>query len=134
MHCTHSRHTAKGETLLISLLVLGFLTLGFVLVGIQSIIDEAQVSVVGENKAIASAAATACMEHALNGLALDVGYAGNETRIVGAQSCTIRPIVSGGTYTLETFSQVKDQWTRYRVILTSRAPVAISSWTEVASF
>ncbi len=120
--------------MLLSLLALGFLALGFAMIGNASLIRASQSAVVYENKALASAAATACMEQAIDRLALSSGYAGNETLTVGTQTCTVRPVIAGGTWTIETSAQVGNQRTRYRTILSSRAPVVITSWVEVASF
>lgn len=121
--------------MLISVMVLGFLTAGFVILGMATTSQSSQSATVTENKLMASAAATACMEQAIDRLGLNAGYAGNETLTVGAQSCTVRPIITGGgTWTIETSAQTGATYARYRVILTSRAPVIISSWTEIAGF
>lgn len=121
--------------MIISLLILGFLTLSFVLIGNTSLNDEAQANLALENKAMSAAAATGCVEQALDRLGLSASYAGSETLTIASSTCSVRPvIVGGGTWTLETWSQYADQYTRYRVVLTSRAPIAIQSWTEIAAF
>jgi hypothetical protein len=116
-------------------MILGFITLGFILIGFASLSSELQVSTVLENKERSASAATACMEQAMDRLGRNASYAGNETLIVASSTCMVRPVTSGsGTWTLESWAQIEDQYTRYRVILTSRAPVAISSWNEIAEF
>lgn len=121
--------------MLISVMVLGILTLGFVVLGIAANMQASQSSSVMENKAMASSVATACMEHALGRIGSDAGYAGNETLAIGDQTCTIRPVtVDSGTWILETFAQANDQYARYRVILTSRVPIIVRSWAEIAGF
>lgn len=129
------RHTAPGQTLVISLLVLSFLTVSFVVIGISSLIEDSQANTALYNKTLAGAAATGCMERAMDKLGQDSSYAGNESLSVASSTCTIRPvIVGGGNWTLETWSQVQDQYARERAILTSRSPITISSWTEIAGF
>ena len=129
------RHVASGQALITSILVLGFLTLGFSLVSMTAISEEFQTNEAFTNKAFANAAARGCMEQAMYRLGANSSYTGNETLSVGTASCTVRPItVSGGTYTLETWAQVGDQYTRYRVLLSNRIPITISSWDEIASF
>lgn len=128
-------HTASGQVLIVSLLVLGFLTLSFILIGTISLGDNAQVSVVMENKALADAAAAGCMEQAMDRLGLNISYAGNETLTVASSTCAVRPVIVGvGTWTIETWAHVGDQYTRYRTILTSRTPITINTWTEIAAF
>ncbi len=128
-------HKASGQALLISLLVLGFLTLSFLLVGTLSLSDEEQVNLVLENKALSTAAATSCMEQAMDRLGLSSSYAGSETLSVTSSTCAVRPVIVGsGIWTLETWAQVSNQYTRYQVILSSRSPITIRSWTEVAGF
>ena len=128
-------HVASGQAIIISLLILGFLTLSFVLIGASSLGDEMRVNVVLENEALSAAAATGCMEQAMDRLGLDATYVGNETLSVASSTCAVRPMIIGsGNWTLETWAQSNDQYTRYRVILTSRAPVTISSWTEIVGF
>ncbi len=127
--------TAPGQALLLTVLILGFAALNFVLIGLATATQSGASATAFEQKATASAAATGCVEQAMERLGLSSSYAGNETLTVGTNSCTIRPIIVGsGTWTIETSAQVGNQITRYRTILTSRAPVNISSWTEIAGF
>jgi hypothetical protein len=121
--------------MVISMLVLGFLTLSFILIGAASLGNELQVNLVLENKVLSAAAATGCMEQAIDRLGRNAAYAGNETLTVASSTCMVRPvIIGGGIWTLETWAQNLNQYTRYRAVLTSRSPVIIGSWTEVAGF
>lgn len=135
MKSIFSRTTAEGQAMLISVLVLGFAALGFVLIGLATSSQASQSALAVENKAIASAAATGCAEQAIERLGLNSAYTGNETLTVGTQSCTIQPISSvSGTWIIETSAHIGDQFTRYKIVLSNRAPVMIDSWNEVASF
>ena len=128
-------HLESGQVMVISLVVLGFLALSFVLIGAVSLSDEILVNLALENKALSTAAAGGCMEQAMDRLGRNAAYAGNESLSVASSTCMIRPIIAGsGIWTLETWGQNSNQYTRYRVILTSRAPILISSWTEIAGF
>lgn len=132
---TQRLHYASGQVLIISLLVLGFLTLGFVLIGSSSIGESAKANVVLEQKVTSAAAATGCVEQALNRLGGNALYGGNETLTVASSTCRVQPIVNqSGIYTLGAMATSSNQVTRYRVTLTSRAPITISSWSEVAGF
>ncbi len=129
-------HKAPGQVMLTSIMVMGFLTLTAVIIGITAIARESQSTLVMENKIIATAAVTACMEQAMDRLGRDEFYSGNEVIDVADLECGVRPILYNvdDTWTIETFSQVNDQISRLRVILGSRAPVLINSWQEVATF
>lgn len=130
-----AQHKAPGQVMLISILILSLLTLGSIIIGITAIVRESQSTSAMENKALASAAATACMEQAMDRLGRDIDYAGDEVLDVVDMNCVIRPIVyDGAAWTIETYSWVNNQVARYRVVLTSRTPVYIESWQEVATF
>ncbi|MCR4256755.1 MAG: hypothetical protein NUW08_03555, partial [Candidatus Uhrbacteria bacterium] len=79
-------HAASGQTLIVSLMILGFLALGFILIGFASISSELQVATVLENKERSVAAATACMEQAMDRLGRNASYAGSETLIVASST------------------------------------------------
>lgn len=128
-------HEESGQVMVITLLILGFLALSFVLIGAATLGDEILVNLTLENKAYSVAAATGCMEQAMDRLGRNASYAGNETLNVASSTCMIRPVIVGsGTWTLETWAQTSNQYTRYRAILTSRAPITIDSWAEVGGF
>lgn len=132
---THRLHSASGQVMIISMMVLGFLTLNFILIGFTSLRDESFASLAIENKALSESTAAGCMEQAMERLGQNASYAGNETLSVASSTCAVRPIIlDTGTWTIETWAQEGDQYTRYRAVLTSRAPIIISSWTEVATF
>jgi hypothetical protein len=127
--------TAAGQTALIAMLILGFLTLGFVIIGLSSVISEMRTGSALENKGLASSAANGCLDEAIDKLGRDHEYVGNETLTIASSTCVIRPIISTtSTWTIETSSQVSDQYARYRVILSSLTPVTVSSTKEVISF
>ncbi len=135
IHRSLRPHVAGGQAMLLTLVVLGFLTSTLVLTGANSLIQHAEVANIMENKAFASAAAMGCMEHALDQLGLNGSYAGNESLSVASTTCSIQPVVSGASsWTLDTWARSNDQYARYRVILSSRLPLVISSWKEMVSF
>ncbi|MDF1497348.1 MAG: hypothetical protein P1P90_04795 [Patescibacteria group bacterium] len=128
-------HKAPGQVMITSILILGFLTLTAVTIGITAIARETQSTLAIENKALASAAATACAEQAIDRLGRDETYSGNEVLAVADMECTIRPILfNANIWTIETYSEVNKQIARYRILLSGRAPVLINSWEEVATF
>jgi len=131
---TITRPDVKGQVLLVALMVLGFVAIGFVMISNISLIKSAKTATVLENKALAAAAATACIEQAMTRLAMDVAYAGNVTSTIGTQTCHIQPITSGGgTWTINTVAQVGNQYSRYRTILSGRSPIIVSSWAELSN-
>lgn len=135
MRLSFSGHKAPGQVMLISILILSLLTLSSIIIGVASIIRESQSTSAMENKALASASATACMEQAMDRLGRDIDYAGDEVLDVVDMNCVIRPITyNGAVWTIETYSWVNNQVARYRVVLTSRTPIYIESWQEVATF
>jgi hypothetical protein len=128
-------HKESGQVMLTSILILGFLTLTAVVIGITAIARETQSTLAIENKALASAAATACAEHAIDRLGREDAYLGNEVLDVADMQCEIRSILyHENTWTIETSSQVSNQIARYRIVLSAKAPVVIDSWEEVATF
>jgi hypothetical protein len=128
-------HAAAGQTALISILILGFLTMGFIAIGLTSVLSEMKIGTIIENKGLAITAANACLDQAMDRLGRDHEYTGNETLGVATSTCTIRPIISTtSTWTIEAYSQVVDQYARYRLILTNLTPLTVSSTTEVVSF
>ncbi|MBI4133383.1 hypothetical protein HY478_02095 [Candidatus Uhrbacteria bacterium] len=125
----------KGAAMLISVVVLATVMLGFALSGSFTSTQELQTLTVLQNKKMAAGGAAACMEHAIDRLGRNSEYGGNETLANGGLSCTVRPITGGGpTWTIETESNVGNQWARYRVTLSERAPPVIASWVEVPTF
>ncbi len=131
----YMRHTAPGQTMVISLLVLGFLVVTFVAIGISSLVEDEQATTALYNKTLAASAATGCMEQAMDKLGRDATYAGNETLVVASSTCRIRPVIVGsGIWTIETTSTVSNQYAKYRAILSSQNPIHITSWTEITGF
>lgn len=121
--------------MLISIMILSFLTLSAIVVGIAAIARESRSTMAIENKALATAAATACAEQAMDRLGREETYSGNEVLDVADMECGVRSILyHDNTWTIETYSQIGDQIARFRLILSNRAPVVIDSWEEVATF
>jgi len=136
------RSTAPGSVMIISLLVLEFLAVSFIIVGVTGLIGSLKTDVALNNKALASAAVTSCMEHALDQLAVSSTstYAGNETLTIATSTtmatttCSILPITTGSDSTkfIKSWSKVGDQTSRFLVNVSSTNPIKILSWVEVA--
>ena len=125
----------QGQVLLISTLVLSVVLLQIGLLGMIALISSSQSTSALENKRIAVASASACMESAMNRLARNGDYLGNETLMVASTTCAIRPIAGSSVpITIETRAQVGNQHARIRAMFSSRSPMAITSWVEVANF
>ncbi len=121
--------------MLTMVLLLGVLLLAVTVAGSVTLVEEGQETIGYKNKQLARALATGCMEHALNQLARDAAYAGNEVYILGSTPCTIYPVtVSGGIWTIGVRIDVGMQTMRVKVTLTSQTPIRIDSWREVASW
>lgn len=131
----HSPTHLRGEAMIISVLILSAVMLSFSLVGMNSVVRHMQTNSSSENKKIAVQAATACLEIALDRLGRNASYTGNENISIDNLTCTIRPITVGvGTWTISSEGRSNNQYARYTVILSNRAPITISSWREVATF
>jgi hypothetical protein len=124
-----------GNALIISLLILTAVMTSYALLGITTGIIESQNMTALENKKIAESAATACMELAFNRLGRNSVYTGNETIAVATSTnCVIKTIVVGtGMWTIGTEASSSLQYVRQKAVLSSRAPVVITSWTEATS-
>lgn len=127
---------AHGQALLLSVLFLLFVLTGIALIGSRSSVQQSQSLVSAEKAAIAKTASAGCIELALNRLALNHAYLGNETiQVTSSTSCQIRPVIVGGnTWTLESSSTVDVQTSLQRAVLSSLSPVTISSWLDLTSF
>ncbi|MEK7116302.1 MAG: hypothetical protein AAB879_02825 [Patescibacteria group bacterium] len=124
-----------GQALLISVLVLSTVLLGIGLLSVTMLVTSSQSMITLANKRIAAAAATACMESAINRLGRNGSYVGNETLTVASTTCSIRPIVVSSTpIVIEVWASVANQFARERAILSNRSPIVISSWIEVPQF
>lgn len=130
-----SMRLAHGQALLISTLVLSTILLGIALLRVSSIATLNQSTLTMENKRIAAAAATGCMESAFDQLGRNGSYVGNEILMVASTTCSIRPIVASSTaIVVETWARVGDQYARYRAVLRNRSPLVIDSWMERGEF
>jgi hypothetical protein len=127
-------HLARGNVMLISLLILLAVLLGFAIVGMVLSVGEEQGGTAALNKAKARQASTACLETAMDKLGRDAAYAGNETVTVASTTCSILAVTSSTTWMIRAQATVGTEISRERVILSSRSPITIQSWTEVPSF
>ena len=125
----------KGGVMIITLMILLAILLGFAFIGAITLRNEQEGVLTSMYEKRARAAATACMEKAIDRLGRDGDYTGDETVDLGSGNwCTIRSIQAGETWTIETESSIHTAATRLRAVLLSRNPVVIDSWEEVASF
>lgn len=119
----------KGATLLITVIILMTIMVSFAVVGSRAYINQLTTDTSTINKKRADALADACVDEAIYQLGTNGLYTGNETIVVGAESCAIRPIISsGGTWTIEVQGSVGGVTSRGRVTLGSRVPPTISAW------
>lgn len=121
--------------MIVTLLILLTILLGFAFIGSVSLRNERDGVLTFLEERQARSAASACLETGIDRLARDENYTGDETLDLGdGTSCTIRPVISSGTWTVEAEAQVSDAIARVRAVLTSRSPVEIDTWTEMDSF
>ena len=84
-----------------------------------------------EYKERSVALAEACADTALLRLALNPGYAGNETLTLGADSCFIRGItLAGGQFTIYTKAIFQKINTNLKIFAAS-SDLSIISWEEI---
>jgi hypothetical protein len=125
----------RGNVMIVTLLILLTIMLGFAFIGSVSLRNESEGVLMSLEERQAQSAASACMETAIDRLGRDENYAGDESiDLGGGITCTIRPVIAGATWTIESEAQVSDAIARYRVVLTSRIPVEIDTWSEIDSF
>ncbi len=121
--------------MIVTLMILLAILLGFAFIGAVTLRNEQEGVLTTMYEKRTQAAATACMETAIDRLGRDGDYTGDETIDLGGGNwCTIRPIQAGETWTIETEANISNATTRMSAILSSRNPVVIDSWDEVASF
>ena len=121
--------------MIVTLMILLTIMLGFAFIGAISLRNEQEGVLTSMHEKRTRAAATACLETAIDRLGRDSEYTGDETIDLGGGSwCTIRPIIEDTTWTVEAESSIGLATTRIRAILSSRNPVVIDSWDEVAEF
>ena len=134
---THTRiriRSKHGFVMLMTVLILGTLLLAVTVIGSLTSIKEGQENIGYQNKQFAKAVATGCMEHALNQLARNATYAGNEIYTIGTVPCTIYPItISGGNWIIGVQVDMGIQTAKLKTTLTSQAPIRIGSWQEVSA-
>ncbi len=121
--------------MIVTLMILLAILLGFAFIGAVSLRNEREGVLTFMFERQAQSAASACMETAIDRLGRDENYAGDEMLDLGEGiTCTIRPVVQSGTWTIESEAQVSKAIVRYRTVLTNRNPVEIDTWTRVGSF
>lgn len=131
---TLSSHRKPGYILLMSVLITAVILFQFTILGLQHLARERQIFTAFYNKRLSHTLTRGCMEHAINSLGRLATYTGNETYAINGNTCTIWPIIVGtNTWTVETSATVGQQTTRMVAVLSSRAPVTISSWQEVTT-
>lgn len=121
--------------MLLSTLIMGAILLTLTVTGFEALFYEYKANTLRENKERALMVATGCLEHALQNLGQSATYQGNESYQVDGETCTILPIETpGGTWIVKTTTTIQRQTARLTVTLSSRAPIAISSWQEGTVF
>jgi Tfp pilus assembly protein PilX len=124
----------RGFILVVSVLVLSTI---LVVIGIATAFGIAGVqnrALEIETQIAARALAEACAEAALMELRLDDAYAGNETKMIGGASCTIRPIQPGPPAILETEATSSGSVYRLRIEISDVANLTITKWQRVSSY
>jgi len=127
----------NGFIALISVLIVGAVVL-VVSIGISlRSVDESNMSLDEQESHRALALANLCAEQALMKLESSLNYNGNESIIVGDESCDILTIGGAGnlTRTVKTSSVVSGYTRRIKVEVSRISPIMqISSWESVGSF
>ena len=127
-------HFARGNVMLISLLILLSILLGFAILGMTMTVGQEQGGTVNLNKVIARQASTACLETAMDKLGRDASYAGNETITVASSTCQILGVTSSTVWIISAQAIVGNERSKEQVVLSSRSPITVKSWKEVSSF
>lgn len=122
----------EGAAMVISVLILSVVMLSLAIMSSTSFIREIQIIETIKSKKIASSAATACLELALDRLGRNANYQGNEDIDLGQSSCAIMFIGAGPPWVIESEAIHHQQYAKFRIILSSRTPVVIESWEEVS--
>lgn len=78
--------------------------------------------------------AEACAEVALQSMREDSAYAGNETVAIGADTCTVRPVLAGAVTTIQTEATVDGHPYRIEIELDDVETVNVTSWSHVTAF
>lgn len=127
----------QGFIALISVLIIGAVVL-VISIGLSlRSVGETNMALSEQESHRALALANLCAEQALMKLESVLNYAGNESIIVGSESCTIRPVTGSGNLnrTVETQSTVSGYTKKVRVVVSRISPtIQITSWGEIADF
>lgn len=131
----HPQH--KGFMALSTVLILSAILVSIVIgVSIRSI-SRAMVSLDEEASKRAQVLSESCAEYALIELERTFEYAGDQSIMIGTDSCTIEPIEGSGNTnrTVYTESTVSGHISRIRVVVSEISPeLIITSWERGTSF
>jgi len=126
-----------GFIALISILILGAMMLVISIgVSLRSI-GETDMALSEQESHRALALANLCAEQALMKLESILSYSGNESIIIGSESCDILAISGSGNFTrtVKTQSTVSGHTKKVQVVVSQISPtMQIASWEEVADF
>jgi len=127
----------KGFIALISVLIVGAVVL-VVSIGVSlRSVGESNMSLGEQESHRALALANLCAEQALMKLESSLNYGGNESIIIGDESCDILTVGGAGNLarTVKTLSAVSGYTRRIKVEVSRISPtMQISSWESVGSF
>ena len=127
----------QGFIALISVLIIGAVVL-VISIGLSlRSVGETDMSLGEQESHRALALANLCAEQALMKLESVLNYAGNESIIIGSESCTIRPVSWSGNLnrTVETQSTVSGYTKKVQAVVSRISPtMQVTSWQEVSDF
>ena len=123
------RSTAEGFIALISAIIISAILLLVATTGSLSGFYSRFNILDAELKERSVALAEACADHALLRLANDITYTGNETVVVGAQSCTIGTVSGSSQKTFKTQGIFKNFYTNLQITV-DVTTLAVISWQE----
>lgn len=131
------KNNQEGFIALISILIIGAIVL-VISIGLSlRSIGETDMSLSEQESHKALALANLCVEQALMKLEAILNYAGNESIIIGSESCAIRPISGSGNLNriVETQSTVSGYTKKIKAVVSQISPtMKITSWEEVSNF
>jgi len=133
----HRNERCRGFIALISVLVISAVVLVIGIgVSLRSV-GESNMSLGEQESNRARALANLCAEQALMKLESFLNYSGDESIIIGSESCYILAVGGTGNLnrTVQASSTVSNYTKKVQVVITQISPVMqLSSWEEVADF
>ncbi len=130
----NSLNTNGGFAIISSVMILSIILLlisSATAISVQGYLQQDQEI---EQWMIAQRLSEGCMEMVLQQLREDSTYNGNETLTIGTESCTIRPLIGGGTTTIQTEATISGHLYRLEVELDNTTDMNILSWKHVGAF